>query len=250
MDESSFGTQILPLAALIALLALALPTAIFLYRRDLRTLSRPCGRVLLGLRLLLIALLLTLAADPVYKRRQVVTDPGTLLVFVDTSGSSALPDPHRGEATAHSEAIALGLTTAEPLDQDGPDAVPAAAAPAVERVLNATRSELMRWALESTALNDLSRRFNLVLFGLTGTLRPLGDLETGRLQVPPPRGTTDLGAPIATEVLARARENLAGALLFTDGNHHAPNDPREVLTTLHELGVPLVSVGVGVSSQA
>ncbi len=245
MNEASFATQILPLPALVVLLALALPTAFLLYRRDLRGLSPRSGRLLLGLRLLLVTLLLVLAADPVYRRREVVTDPGTLLVFVDTSGSSALADPHRGDAAAYSEAIAIGLEAAPALEQDRADAVPPSAAPAVERVLNATRSELMRLALESETLNGLSRRFNLALFGLTGALRPLGDLEAGRLRVPPPDGATDLGAPIVTEVLARARENLAGALLFSDGNHHAPEDPRETLATLHDLGVPLVSVGAG-----
>ena len=83
---------------LLLLLACILPVLLvcWLYRYELRLVSRSRALALLGLRLLvLLLLLLVIALQPVAARPVVEEKPGRIVLAVDRSGSMEIPDPQR-----------------------------------------------------------------------------------------------------------------------------------------------------------
>ncbi|MBI4606276.1 MAG: hypothetical protein HY721_30290 [Planctomycetes bacterium] len=217
------ATRLLPLPLLALLLAAAGAGAVLLYRRERALVPRRAGRWLATSRCALVLLLLALLADPVKVARERVLERGDLLVVIDASRSFSLADPRRPQAQVEAEAAALGAAPGE--------------------VREASRRDLAARALASGWLDELGRRFDLSLFALAGELRPFA------AGAPPPAGgpVTDLTRPIAEEVARRRRggEDIAGAVLFTDGAHNAEGDPCDAALQLALLGVPLVVVGVG-----
>ena len=79
-------------------LALLVPAALVvcLYRHELRLVSRRAAALLLGLRLVLIALLWMVAAwQPLVVHEYTEELPGSVLIAVDRSGSMSVRDPQR-----------------------------------------------------------------------------------------------------------------------------------------------------------
>ncbi len=213
-------TRLVPLPALAALLVAAVAAILFLYRPDRALVSPAAGRWLAGLRAVEAILLIALLADPARVTRERVVVRGEVLVIVDGSRSFSLSDPHRPPEQVEAEARALGVAPAEARE--------------------ASRWGLARSALASGWLDELKSRFEIHLFSLSRELRFVA------ADLPPADGdVTDLARPISEEAARRARNQLSGIVLFTDGNHHAMGDPREAARGLALLGAPLVAVGVG-----
>jgi hypothetical protein len=239
-------TRLIPWPLLLVLIALAAAGVVWLYRRDRTLVSPGTARLLLALRIALVAALLALLGDPALVRRESVTEPGEVLVVVDASRSFSLADPRRPPSQIVQEAHALGLLS-------DPRAAPAdpAARRALEPIAAATRRDLLARALAAGALDGLSRRFRPAWLALAGGIEPLAAPPPGGpgevlAALPPATGAaTDLGRPLLEEALRRDRDSLAGILLFTDGNHHGAEDPLDAARTLGALGVPIAAVGIG-----
>lgn len=239
-------TRLIPWPILLVLAALAAAGVVWLYRRDRALVPPGTARLLLALRIALVTLLLALLADPARMRRESVAEPGEILIVVDASRSFSLADPRRPPSQKVREAHALGLL---------PDAEAAPADPLVSRALEAiegaTRRELLARALAAGVLEEASRRFRPAWLALAEGLEPFpaprpGGRDEILAALPPAAGaTTNLGRPLLEEALRRDRGSLAGILLFTDGNHHAAEDPLDAARTLGALGVPITAVGIG-----
>lgn len=230
-------SHLLPLPLLAALLALGTMIVLYLYRRDRAFISPRAGRLLVALRVALVALLLLALADLRYMRQQQETDPGTVLVVIDQSRSSGLKDPYRSVEQLSGEAKILDLAT-------GTAELPVTVK---NRLAGWTRQELVTALLQSNWWRKFTARVRVSGYSLSDSLRPL-DL-TLTTPLPLVEGGTDLGRPIAAEVMSRREENIVAVLLFSDGHHHAAEDPRESLRALNRLGVPLVAIGLGGSEK-
>ena len=90
---------------------------------------------------------------------------------------------------------------------------------------------------------ELERDFRVSLHAVDSSLRELEADSVDTLEATG-RGT-DLGHPIVTAVLERPHDSVAGVVLFSDGNHNGPRDPREAARTLGRLDVPMISIGAG-----
>ena len=244
-------TRTVPLPVALLFLVLALVGAWYLYRREYRLVRPSSGRALVGLRLALIGAITVLATDPVHEEREIVSDPGEVLVVVDASRSFALPDPERP-----TEQVARELLALSGLDADLRRGLAAAASGApLESLAPRVRSEVMRArelarrevalrAIGDGWLARLAERYRVSLFSLATTLAPVPENRLER--VPPADGpATDLIEPLLGTVLRRGIERVAGVVLVTDGNHRGGGDPREAARRLGELDVPIVAIGIG-----
>ena len=222
--------RVLPWPWLLVVLVAVCWGAALLYRGERRLVPGPAGVVLAGLRIALVAALAVLLAGPVGVRREMVREPGEVLVFVDASRSfTAVDSPGSlpgGEATA----IALGAPGGAP------------------------RRELAARALDRGLRGALESRFRVSWYGLDGDAIPFAPAPAGEdsmlASVPPAvGGETDLGNPVAREVLRRPRGSVAGVVLLTDGHHEARGDALDAARLLGSLGTPAIGIGVGAASR-
>ncbi len=196
----------LPIWLLPVLLAALTALAIWLYRADRRSCGSLAGWTITSLRILLLAFISFLLLDPALVETVKGEKRGEVLVVIDTSPSMEIAD----------------------------------AGPAGSQV---SRLAAAQQLLSSSWVKDLSRQFRLSFHSLA---RKLAEL-------PPPPQTlkaetspgTDLGAPVLERALKSPREDLAGIILLSDGNHNASGDPRQAARSLGTLGIPIVAVGIG-----
>ena len=97
--------------------------------------------------------------------------------------------------------------------------------------------------LSSGWAEDLAGQFRLSFHTLSQKLEELPG-PPGKLEAATSPGT-DLGAPVLQRALKSPREDLAGIILLSDGNHNASGDPRQAARSLGTLGIPIVAVGIG-----
>jgi hypothetical protein len=215
-------------------LGIAAALAIFLYRRDQNLVSPVMGRALSGLRLAVVLALVFLLAEPVLVKKESVRELGEVLLGIDASRSFSLSDPYRPPAQIESEASALGLEPGE--------------------VRGLSRLDLTLRALKSGWLEELRSRFRVSAFSFSSDSRPLPEPQPGEASsaffdalsaAATSGGSTDLGRPLIEEIARRASEPPVGVILFTDGNHHAADDPREEARSLSASRVPWITIGVG-----
>ncbi|MAM45100.1 MAG: hypothetical protein CMJ91_00195 [Planctomycetes bacterium] len=189
------------------LLAAALGLSVSLYRADRCSCGPLAGWAITILRLFLFASVLFLLLDPALVKTATEQKRGEVLVAIDTSASMAIED--------------VELETG-----------------AISRI------EATRRLLSSSWYEDLRNRFEVSLYSLGEKLEPLE--KPGKLSLDTSAGT-NLGSPILERVLRTPREDLAGVLLISDGNHNAPGDPRQAARALGALGIPIIALGAGSS---
>ncbi len=196
----------LPLWSLPVLLLAATALSIWLYRADRRSCGPLAGWTVTSLRILLLAFISFLLIDPALVKTEDDEKLGEVLVIIDTSPSMEIADA----------------------GQDGASVSRLAAA---EQLLSS------RWT------EDLRRKFRLSFHTLSQKLVELPG-PPGKLEAETSSGT-DLGTPILERALKSPREDLAGIILLSDGNHNAAGDPRQAARSLGTLGIPIISVGIG-----
>lgn len=255
---SSWGVFVL-----IAVVAVVLYLVFWLYRRELDT-CPTWVKLLLGcLRAAVLLLLVLVFINPaiVYLRNRTMLP--TLVVARDASQSMNTPDRYSNDADAALAAAVLGRSSEQ------------------VRTQRPTRAELVGQALSHDSgklLRELSERGKVrgldfsdqinrweATTAQSPDVRPAAggerpattptagkqSLDSGQegatpaIVVPPlaaqGRGT-DLGTAIRE---ALATDNPSAAILFTDGQHTAKDDPREAAREARERGIPLLIVGVG-----
>jgi hypothetical protein len=97
---------------LVVLLPAAGLAAAALYRKELAEMKRRHAAGLLACRVLLLALVLTLAFRPSFVLRETLTYPGRIVIVADDSGSMSVPDP--GADDAEGARVARNLRLVQP----------------------------------------------------------------------------------------------------------------------------------------
>src|SRR6266851_4527627 len=249
---------------------------LWLYRYELRLVSRVAAGMLLVLRLLVLGIILFLfCLQPVYARDKTEGVPGRVLVAVDRSDSMDVPDPQRTLAEKLRLARALklgnGLSTDAQLEGwineyvqgrtpqwDGSEEARQAHDQIVERVDALTRSQAARLVLDKAGVNLLSILASKHDVELLGFNREAWEVQPGRLDdlftkaeeasAEGPSGAfTDLHLPLA-RALARSgpdKGKLLGVILLTDGQHNAADSPVAKAIELGERKVPVYPIALG-----
>lgn len=171
------------------------------------------NRLLVGLRLLSIALLIFLLLDPVLSLFAERSGPARIALLVDGSLSMSIPFP--APATPDS----------------GRDVVPPTRAERVAEALGEGRGSLVA---------RLQSRGELEAFRFGGGLSPVAVDELGT-STPPTDDRTDLARALV-EAVGTDRRRTGAVVLFSDGSHNVGVDPR---AEARRLGVPVFAVGVG-----
>ena len=196
----------LPLWSLPVLLLAATALSIWLYRADRRSCGSLAGWTVTSLRILLLAFISFLLIDPALVKTVDDEKLGEVLVVIDTSPSMKIADVGQGEGT-------------------------------ISRLAAAEQLLSSKWT------EDLRRQFRLSFHTLAQKVVELpGPPEKLK---PETSAGTNLGAPVLERALKSPREDLAGIILLSDGNHNASGDPREAARSLGTLGIPIISVGIG-----
>ena len=250
---SSWGVFVL-----LGVVALALYLVFWLYRREIETCPRWVKIVLGGLRACVLLLLVVIYINPaiVYLRQR--TNLPTLVVARDASQSMNTADRYSDDETASAAAAVLGKSDGE------------------VRTQRPTRVQLLTHALardNSKWLNDLSARGRIRGIDFSDQIRRWEVASERAPEVRPATGGpsppttptsasedaerrpsitapdlaadgrgTDLGAAIRESL---ATDNPSAAILFTDGQHTAKDDPRVIAREAKQRGIPLLIVGVG-----
>ncbi len=267
----------LPPTLRILLLCLLCTTPIalvlWLYRYELRLVPRSVASVLLGLRLLVLALLLFLVClQPVYAQDRTDGVPGRVLVAVDRSDSMEVADPQRTPAEKLRLARALklhsGLCTDARLEgwiQDYElghvpqmtEEQKRAQEEICERVDRLTRTQIAQLVLDKTGVNLLSQltaRHEVELIGFNREVWEMPPDRVNDLFARPAAGTdspagalTDLHLPLA-RALTNPGPNqgkVLGVVLLTDGQHNAADSPVPRALELGERKVPVYPIALG-----
>jgi hypothetical protein len=221
-----------PLLAAVVLLPLLLIVA--LYRYEMRLVRGGAALGLLTLRLLVLAVVLSLIClRPVHAYERHTGLPGRVIVVVDRSASMALADPQRAHAERARLAKALGLAE---------DAVP-----------TLSRADVSRLLLSSPGaglLEKLTARHEVELWGFARDIRELKPDQLDELFREVPGGSadfTDLSAPLlrAQERSSPGSGEVLAVVLITDGQHNIGPSPGEAAQQLGRRGVPVFAVALG-----
>jgi hypothetical protein len=264
-ELSGFAQTVLLL--LVALVPVAL--VVWLYRYELRLVSRVRATGLLLLRLAVLLLLAALVClQPALARVTTEEVPGRVLVAVDRSGSTDLADPQRPAVDKLRLARALRLVgdlcTDEQLtgwirqyEQGAALEGQLPAHDAVCRRVDAlTRAEAARRVLAEEGarlLPALLKKHQVELVGFaqqTWDARPdhLDDLFPPPSREPsPPSAFTDLHRPLmwAQERMGAGQGKVLGVVLLTDGQHNTGPSPASQAQELGEQLVPIFPVALG-----
>ncbi len=222
-----------------------------LYRHERRLVAAGVARVLLGLRLgVVAAVLVTLMFEPNLSRTIQEQVPGRVLIAIDRSDSMRVADPARPFADKQKLATALGFATAEELDN-----VPRMKL--AERMLVPAGADVIAKLKEKHAVD-------LIGFDENPSELPLDPerlakaLDSDRgiaadttadtqaftdLKVPLTRASESAGdAAVADSLAANPRGKLVGVVVLTDGRHNLGESPMVKAAELAARKIPIFPV--------
>lgn len=230
----------------------------WLYKRSAPSLSAGRRYVLAGLRAAFLVLLLVMLLRPVLSVTVEGSVRQTLLLLVDTSSSMQIKDVRADEADVKRAAIAKGLME--------PDAGLKGALKNRAGVNTPARVEVVKAALTNqdlTLLERLEEQYNLAVYTFD---REVADVSLGKkaegeegkaghadytawagtLEA---RGqATALGDAVRDAIYRKRGQQLAGALVVTDGASNSGGLPVDAARVAREEKVPLYFWGVGITS--
>lgn len=230
--------------AVLAAIALAGYTVFWLYKRE-NDVCTPTGKRLLAtIRAIVLLILALILLDPALIYVQQRTIHPTIALLRDASRSMAVNDDLSNEALAQRIAEA----TASSRQQVGVEAP--------------TRAQIVDRALaarEFAFLRKLQQKARLRILDFADEVQPRESRPSLVAEAKPDQegAEASLTAPVtlqadgkATDLALAIREGIASdspsaLILFTDGQHTAPADPRDAAREAKEKGTPIFIVGVG-----
>ena len=269
------------LLAMLSVVAVLL-LSVWLMRLERRMVSRNVGRILLSLRIAVLAVMLTLLLQPVLTTQLDVTQRGRVIVAIDASQSMEIYDTNAplGEKLRWAQALGmLGNQETDTLIQQWVDAADAAeepnwlgnaqpsqtpveqsAAEARKRQVNSTleelaqmpRTEFVRRLLQSQPRDLLQKLQGLIgvdvrLFATeqkAATSEELASLlQSERIELLP--GNTDVLNVLQAVTAEAGAGEVRGIVLLTDGRQSVPGDLTSATQLLSSLGVPVYAIPIG-----
>ena len=269
------------LLAMLSVVAVLL-LSVWLMRLERRMVSRNVGRILLSLRIAVLAVMLTLLLQPVLTTQLDVTQRGRVIVAIDASQSMEIYDTNAplGEKLRWAQALGmLGNQETDTLIQQWVGAADAAeepnwlgnaqpsqtpaeqsAAEARKRQVNSTleelaqmpRTEFVRRLLQSQPRELLQKLQSLIgvdvrLFATeqkAATSEELASLlQSERIELLP--GNTDVLNVLQAVTAEAGAGEVRGIVLLTDGRQSVPGDLTSATQLLSSLGVPVYAIPIG-----
>ncbi len=269
------------LFAMLSVVAVLL-VSVWLMRLERRMVSRNVGRVLLSLRVAVLAVMLTLLLQPVLTTQLDVTQHGRVIVAIDASQSMEIHDANAplGEKLRWAQALGmLGNQETDSLIQKWVDAADAgeepnwlgnaqppqtpaeqSAADARKRQVNSTldelaqmpRTEFVRRLLQSQPRELLQKLQSLIgvdvrLFATeqkAATAEDLASLlQSERIELLP--GNTDVLNVLQAVTAEDGAGEVRGIVLLTDGRQSVPGDLTSATQLLSSLAVPVYAIPIG-----
>jgi hypothetical protein len=243
---------------LIAVVLAILYAVFFIYRRELDTCPRWAKMLLAGLRCGVVLLLTVIFLGPalvVVKQR---TIKPTLILARDSSQSMSTADRYADEEAARVTAAALGLNISELREQRPTRSQivnrlldPANDAKLLESLAARGRVQTMDFADRVEKLDvrgSAATKPNVPETSSTKHKSEDSDQDPKTQSTPPlpPLKADGRGTDIWTVIReSAASDNPAAAVIITDGQHTAKDDPRGAAREAKERGMPLLIVGVG-----
>ena len=226
-------------------LALLLPIGIYIYLRQRRHLaSVPPGlRLTLTLtRVFILAILVAALAGPYLRLDHVEKRKPVVALLFDYSDSMRLPaGPFESEDELLRAAKVAGYRTADRLDSEQR-----------RKFHDMTRAELVQGAIKTNRplLDRLARDFDVRYYAFGRDVKRLGTdpAGPGRADLPEPGGT-DTGKALAHVVEDASDRDLAGVLLFSDGQNTGGRSPAEAARQVASRNGKLFTLPVGSSQR-
>jgi hypothetical protein len=256
--------------------------SVWLMRLERRMVSRTVGRVLLGLRIAVLAVIMTLLLQPVLTTQRDVTKRGRVIVAVDASKSMEIHDTNAplGEKLRWAQALGmLGNQETDTLIQQWvasadaaeepnwlgnaqPPTTPAeqSAAEARKRQVDSSLSELTqmpRTEFVRRLLQSQPRELLQKLQGLIGVdVRLFATeqkaaaseelaslLQSERIEILP--GNTDVLNVLQAVTSEDGSDQVKAIVLLTDGRQSVPGDLTSTAQLLSSLRVPVYAIPIG-----
>jgi hypothetical protein len=226
-------------------LALLVPLAVLIYRRQRQNLSsipQPLIASLSAIRVLILALLVVVLAGPFLKIDHKNERKPIVALLLDHSQSMGLPaGPFPSESETQRMAQAAGYATANgQLDSE------------TRRALgNLSRVKLTHAVLESSGerlLEPVSAKYDLRCYAFSKVLTPLPlDAAHPHFAEPPNPGgpASHIGDVIGQVLDEAAGQPVAGVVLFSDGQNTGGRSVAEVAHAAADAGVPIYTVPAG-----
>ena len=187
------------------------------------------------LRVLAVAALLLILAQPFLRLTHAEDIRPNVVLLVDTSDSMTRPDPHLPAARAAVEAQAAGVGT--------------------EVVGGMTRLDRVSSFLNrSSVLRDLSKRYNVRVLEfaskshaveLPTDAKKLASYRISLKSDPKTSATTQMGDALQRPIEELAGQPLAGALILSDGGNNLGQDPIMAADAAKQAGLRVSTIGVG-----
>lgn len=203
----------------------------WLYRKETGQLTQRSRYILLSLRILLGAIVLSMLLEPALVLSRVEERPSELLVLVDTSQSMGLSDAWVDPQQAADAVRVAGLDSVADL----------ATTPRIDLTQKLLASELLEQLKKDGERNVHIHRFDE---RLGGSELDLTDKDNafklgGR--------STAVGEAIQQLIQAYQGKDLAGVVVFTDGQNTTPNATslRATAQAASDAGVAIFPIGVG-----
>lgn len=187
------------------------------------------------LRLVSLAALLLMLSQPVLRFAHVDRVRPSVVLLVDNSESMARSDPKLPFAQAQREAAGTGMDTA-----------------AMRRLTRLERANAL--VNRSGLVAELTKRYSVRAYSFAGDTYPLPlpaerkRLDTYRLAVPPDTKTGDstrIGSALRRMLTDLQVQNVAGALILSDGGSNLGEDPLAVAEEARKARIPVSAVGIG-----
>ena len=232
-----------PAALWVGLPAVALLAGLIYFRqkRNLPSVPRPLRLTLTATRVLILLLLVLVLASPTLKLDHKGENKPVVAVLLDHSQSMLLPPGEYDEAELGKVAAAAGYRSAGP----GVD-------PEVRKALRrVSRAKLAQSVLQNggrPVVEELARRYDVRYYAFADRVDRLGvDPAHPELPEPPNPGGpgTHLGDAVAAVLDEAAGRQVAGVLVFTDGQNTGGRSPAEAARAAAGAGVPVFTVPVG-----
>ncbi|MEA3366012.1 MAG: hypothetical protein U9Q79_10270, partial [Candidatus Hydrogenedentes bacterium] len=229
-------------------LALLVPAAYFVYRRqerNLTTVRRGLRVALSATRVAILAILILILAGPYIKLDEQIEKKPLVALLFDDSRSMLLP----AGIQASDEAV---LRVAELIGYSLPDGQLTAE---VRKAVNQTsRAELARAAVEKAAeplIDALAESYEVQYFSFADTLRPMPGASPSEL--PPPEESSGRATGIGDAILSlfeqAAGARIAGVVLLSDGEQTSGRPAEEAAEAAAKLGTPIFVVPPGSSER-
>jgi hypothetical protein len=234
---------------LLWLFGVVLAAGVFIYwwqRRNLGTAPRPLIAGLTLIRVLILAMLITVLAGPYVKIDHKNEKKPIIALLIDQSQSMQL---EAGEFTDDAELARLALAAGYPVISGRLDME-------TRKALNRmSRAKLVHGVVKTSAksfLEPLAQKYDLRCYAFSRELSPL-PLDPAHPELPeqPAQGggSTYLGDAVAGALNEAAGRPIAGIVLFSDGQDTGGRSVSEVAHAAGEARAPIFSVPVGSSTR-